>query len=137
MGIDRRWSLALILGIVLLIRLPFLNQAVQGDDPKFIWIAQHALIDPAHPNHTQYIFQGEPVDMRGHPHPPGNSWVLASLIALFGDVREVPFHAAYALFSIIAALSMYALAKRFYPDDPLSPTTHSAQRCSSSRYRPS
>ncbi len=122
MGFDRRWSLALIIGIVLLIRLPFLNQAVQGDDPKFIWIAQHALIDPAHPSHTEYIFQGEPVDMRGHPHPPGNSWVLAGLIAMFGDVREVPFHAVYALFSLIAALSMWALAKRFLPGDPLSPT---------------
>jgi hypothetical protein len=122
MGFDRRWSLALIIGIVLFIRLPFLNQAVQGDDPKFIWIAQHALIDPAHPNHTQYIFQGEPVDMRGHPHPPGNSWVLAGLITLVGDVLEVPFHAVYLLFSLLAAVSMFALAKRFSPDDPLSPT---------------
>jgi len=122
MGFDRRWSLALIIGIVLLIRLPFLNPAVQGDDPKFIWIAQHALIDPAHPNHTQYVFQGELVDMRGHPHPPGNSWVLAGLITLFGEVREAPFHAVYALFSLIAALSMYSLARRFSPADPLSPT---------------
>src|SRR3954454_14204935 len=106
----RRWSLLLIVGIVLLIRLPFLNQAVQGDDPKFIWIAEHALIDPLHPNHTQYIFQGESVDMRGHPHPPGNSYVLAGLIALFGDVREVPFHFVYCVFTVIAVVAMYFLA---------------------------
>jgi len=118
----RRWSLAIIIGVVLLIRLPFLNQAIQGDDPKFIWIAQHALIEPGHPSHTQYIFQGEPVDMRGHPHPPLNAWVLSALINTFGDVREVPFHAFYLLFSLIAALSMYALAKRWAPDHALEAT---------------
>ncbi len=117
----RRWSILLIVATVLLIRLPFLNQAVQGDDPKFIWIAEHALIDPLHPNHTQYIFQGESVDMRGHPHPPGNSYVLAGLIALFGDVREVPFHLVYCVFTVIAVVAMYFLARRFSPDDPVIP----------------
>jgi hypothetical protein len=107
----------LILGFVLLLRLPFLTQPVQGDDPYYLFGAQHALIDPAHPSHTKYIFQGEMVDMRGHPHPPLDSWILAGLLAIFGDVYEVPFHAAYILFSLIAATGMWSLAKRFsgYP----------------------
>jgi hypothetical protein len=107
----------LIITLVLLLRVPFLNQPIQGDDVYYLFGAQHALIDPAHPSHAKYIFQGEMVDMRGHPHPPLNSLILAGLIALFGDVYEVPFHAAYILFSLIAALAMWSLAQRFsaYP----------------------
>jgi hypothetical protein len=98
---------------VLLIRLPFLNQAIQGDDPYYVFGALHALIDPAHPSHAKYIFQGELVDMRGHPHPPLNALMLAGLIALFGDVYEVPFHAVYIIFSLIAAAGMWVIARRF------------------------
>ena len=114
-------QILLILGIVLLIRLPFLTQPIQGDDPYYLFGAQHALIDPAHPSHARYIFQGEVVDMRGHPHPPLDAWILAGLLAIFGDVYEVPFHAAYMLFSLIAAIGMWFLAKRF-SDWPLGAT---------------
>jgi hypothetical protein len=119
-GSSRR-ALILIVAVVLLLRLPFLNQAIQGDDPKYLALAQHALIDPAHPSHARYVFQGEVVDMRGHPHPPLNAWVLAALIAIFGDVYEVPFHAVYIVFSLIAALGMWMLARR-WSDAPLWPT---------------
>ena len=56
-----------------------------------------------------------PADLRGHSHPPFNAWVLAALIAIFGDVREIPFHAAYLAFSLIAAWAMWSLAQRFSP----------------------
>ncbi len=51
--------------------------------------------------------------MRGHPHPPLDSWYLAALIALGGGVNEIGFHAAYLLFSLIALASMWWLAGRF------------------------
>src|SRR5271157_4991501 len=108
-------GLWLVLGLVLLIRLPFLNQAIQGDDHIYLTEASHALIDPLHPDNTKYVFQGEEVDLRGQPHPPLDGWVLAALIAVLGGVREVPFHAAYMLFSLIAACSMWSLARRFSP----------------------
>ena len=104
-----------VIAVVLLIRLPFLNQAIQGDDVYYLAGAQHAQIDPLHPNHARYVFGGDEVSMRGHPHPPLNAWCLAGLLALFGDIREVPFHAAYIVFSLIAALSMWSLARRFSP----------------------
>jgi hypothetical protein len=113
--------LLLIAAAVLLIRLPFLNHAIQGDDPYYLSIAQHALIDPVHPTHGKYIFQGELVDLRGHPHPPLNSWILAGLLAVFGDVFELPFHAVYILFSLIAAVSMWVIARRF-SEHPLTAT---------------
>src|SRR5450756_2966344 len=80
--VDRK-SLLLLLGLVLLIRLPFLNQAIQGDDHIYITEAQHALVDPLHPNDVKYVFLGDEVDLRGHSHPPGNAWPLAGLLLLF------------------------------------------------------
>jgi hypothetical protein len=111
----RGFQLGLVLAVVLLIRLPFLNQAIQGDDVYYLAQAEHAQIDPLHPNHLQYVVIGDRVDLRGFPHPPLNAWFLALLLAVMGDIHEVPFHAAYILFSVIAALSMWSLAKRFSP----------------------
>jgi 4-amino-4-deoxy-L-arabinose transferase-like glycosyltransferase len=108
----RRSVLAVLVAVALL-RVPFLNQAIQGDDSFYLAGAQHAQIDPAHPHHATYVFRGDIVEMRGHPHPPLNTWTLALLLAVFGDVYEVPFHAAYILFSAMAALAMLALARRF------------------------
>ncbi len=111
-GVARK-SLLLLMGLVLLIRLPFLNQAIQGDDHIYLTEAQHALIDPLHPNDVKYVFLGDEVDLRGHSHPPGNAWPLAGLLLALGDVKEVPFHAAYIVFSMIAVWAMWSLACRF------------------------
>ena len=108
-------QLLFLLIAVLLIRLPFLNQATQGDDVYYLAGAQYAQTDPFHPSHARYLFVGQEVTMQGHPHPPLNVWFLAGLLALVGDIREVPFHAAYILFSLLAALSMWSLARRFSP----------------------
>jgi hypothetical protein len=102
-----------IIALVILLRAPFLNQAIQGDDVDYLYGAEHAQIDPLHPLNTRYMFSGDMVDMRGHSHGPMNPWILAILLAAVGDVREVPFHLAYTLFSIVAALAMWSLARRF------------------------
>lgn len=111
----QRRGLYLVLALVLLLRLPFLNQAIQGDDVYYLAAAEHAQIDPLHPNHVRYVFLGDEVDFRGHPHPPLDAWVLGLLLAAIGDIREVPFHAAYIAFSLIAAAAMWSLARRFSP----------------------
>jgi 4-amino-4-deoxy-L-arabinose transferase-like glycosyltransferase len=111
----KKQALVVIL-LTILLRLPFLNEAVQGDDVYYLYGAQHAQVEPLHPLHTQYAFLGQAVDMRGHPHGPLNPWILGALVAVFGEVREVPFHAAYIVFSLIAALAMLSLARRFCPD---------------------
>lgn len=69
-------DLVLICLLVLALRLPFLTQAVQGDDIYYLAGGQHALVEPGHPHRAQYLFQGRLVDMRGHPHPPLNAWIL-------------------------------------------------------------
>jgi hypothetical protein len=117
-----RKQVILTLLFVFLVRLPFLTQAIQGDDYFYLAAAQHAQIDPAHPHHAEYVFLGDRVSMRGHPHPPGDAWILAGLLAVFGDVYEVPYHLAYLLLSWLAALSMLALARRFVPERALEAT---------------
>jgi hypothetical protein len=102
-----------IIAIVLALRLPFLHQAIQGDDLYYLYGAEHAQIEPLHPDHAKFLFQGDLVEMRGNSHPPLNSWMLGALLWALGDVREVPFHLAYSIFSIIAALAMLSLARRF------------------------
>ena len=72
-------GLWIALALVLFIRLPFLNQAIQGDDHIYLTEAEHALVDPLHPNDVKYVFLGDEVDLRGHSHPPGNAWPLAGL----------------------------------------------------------
>ena len=114
-------DLLIVALFVLALRLPFLNQAIQGDDVYYLAEAQHAQIEPLHPKHVEYAFLGHLVDMRGQPHPPLNAWYLALLLALAKDVSEIPFHAAYIFFSLIAALSALSLARRFSPH-PLAAT---------------
>jgi hypothetical protein len=112
---SRRLELLLIVAAVLALRLPFLNQAIQGDDVYYLAEAEHAQIEPLHPTHFKLVFLGNLSDMRGHSHPPMNAWILGGLLAVWGDIREVPFHAAYIFFSLAAAIAMWSLAQRFSP----------------------
>ena len=49
-------QIALVVAVVFLIRLPFLNQAIQGDDVYYLAGAEHAQIDLLHPNHARHLF---------------------------------------------------------------------------------
>lgn len=106
-------GLLLAVAFALLIRLPFLDHAIQGDDIYYLAGAQHAQIDPLHPTHARYVFLGQVVEMQGHPHPPFNAWFLGLLLAAMGDIYEVPYHAAYLVFSAIAAVGAWSLGRRF------------------------
>jgi len=105
--------LALLLALTLLIRGDFWNQAILGDDEAYLNEATHALIDPLHPLAGKVVFLGQEYELRGHPHGPMMAWVLAGLIAICGSVKEIPFHAAFTVFSLIAVAAMWSLARRF------------------------
>ena len=102
----------LVVALILALRLPFVNHAIQGDDVYYLAGAEHAQIEPLHPNHARFLFMGDLVDMRGNTHP-FYSWAPAAVLALVGDIREIPFHLFYILFSVLAGLSMWLLATRF------------------------
>lgn len=108
-----RRDILILLAAVVLMRAPFLNQAVQGDDVYYLLFAQNALADPLHPLHTGFVLQGEVVWGAGHTRPPLCAYLLAIPMALLGAPGEVAYHAYYLLFSLLAALSFYALARRY------------------------
>jgi len=105
--------LLIALAAVVLLRLPFLDQAIQGDDVYYLAIARNVAVDPLHPMQMGYTFQGDRVSMAGHPHPPLNAYLLALLLRISGDVREPLFHACYIVFSLVAAAAVFRLARRF------------------------
>ena len=109
----RRTQFFLLVAAAIVMRLLFVQEAVQGDDVYFLYGAEHALVEPLHPLNAKYAFQGEMVDMRGHTHGPVGSWILALLMMVCGGVHEVPFHLFYILFSLIAAVSAWSIASRF------------------------
>ena len=108
----------LLLGLVAVLRLPYLGFPVQGDDTFYLAMAEHALVDPLHPNHFKYVAQGGEVDMRGFPKPPGNAWLLAGALAARGDVAEPLFHLIYAGFSLLALWAVWELALVFCASSP-------------------
>ncbi len=110
-----------VIAAVFLVRLPFLNQAIQGDEVYYLAGAQHALIEPLHPKHVDFAFNGKIVSMQGHTHPPFNVWYLGLLLWIFGDVKEPANHLAYIPFSLMAGLACFALARRWSPQ-PLAAT---------------
>ena len=103
----------LLLGLVALLRLPYLWFPVQGDDNFYLAMAQHALIDPVHPNNFKYVAEGAEVDLRGFPKPPGNAWILAGAVTAMGDIREPALHLLYAGFSLLALWAVWELALVF------------------------
>jgi 4-amino-4-deoxy-L-arabinose transferase-like glycosyltransferase len=109
-GVSPRLLLVLL---VLALRLPFLTHPIQGDDAFYLAAAQQAQVAPADPHHFVITAQGMRIDMRGFPHPPGNSWILAAILAVTGEVREPVYHAVYLVFSVIAVLAAYSIARRY------------------------
>ena len=65
-----RRDLLLLAALVLLIRLPFLSQPIQGDDVYYLAMARNGLVDPLHPMQMSYVYQGQQIWMAGHSHPP-------------------------------------------------------------------
>jgi len=105
----------IILVVAIATRVIFLEHPIQGDDYYYLASAMYGQTDPLHPGHAHYVFQGKDVDMRGHPHPPLNAWILTAILAMHGQFTETTLHAYYLLFSLLAAISMRALAMRYSP----------------------
>jgi hypothetical protein len=106
-------DLLILFALTVAVRAPFLDEAVQGDDVYYLLIAENARVDPWHPVQMGFRLQGETVWAAGHTRPPGNAYLLAALLAAFDGVREEAFHAVYAMFSLLALVGAYFLARRF------------------------
>jgi hypothetical protein len=105
-----------LLGLQLLLVLPFAGQPFHIDDGIYLDIARHAVHAPLHPQDFPYIFEGWRVpDLGSHTHPPFVSYWIALLLRLFGDGPRVHvmLHLGFIVFPLLFTFGMYRLAVRF------------------------
>jgi len=102
--------------VVLGLLLPFLGKPFCIDDPVFLAVARQILAHPLDPyGFDFYWFDTAHRMWNLDPlNPPGMGYLLAPLIALFGE-REFPLHAVFLVFPVIAAFCAYEIARRFTP----------------------
>lgn len=102
-----------IVALILLIHLPFLNQAFHIDDTYFIYVARHILQDPLHAMSFKINWDGiEKWAYSFSGSPPLFEYYLAAVIKIFGE-SEQALHSSIMLVSFVAALCIYLLARRF------------------------
>lgn len=100
--------------LIALLYLPFLNQAFHIDDRIYLEIADNILLKPLHPYDYRPVFEGlSAPDAASHSHLPLTSYYLAPLRLLAGPDREWPYHLAFLIFPLLAAVGMYDLARRY------------------------
>ena len=113
------WVIVAVTGALL---APFATKAFHVDDPLYLWGARHILSEPLRPYDFSVNWAGNPeISMwRETKNPPLMCYWLAAGIALFGE-RELPLHLWALPFALLAAVSMYFLARR-HVKRPLWPT---------------
>ena len=66
------------------------------------------------PSDTPSVFFGTPTDdFAAHTHPPVGEYYLAIVDLLLGGAGEIPLRVSFSIFSMMAAIGFYALARRF------------------------
>jgi 4-amino-4-deoxy-L-arabinose transferase-like glycosyltransferase len=94
--------------------VPFSSRAVYMDEHIFLGIAQNARSNWLYPHDTGGLFFGTPVkNFVASTHPPVGEYCLALIHSLLGAFSEIPFRLLFSVFSIVAVLSFYFLARRF------------------------
>ena len=116
-------SWAWILGLQLLLVLPFVGQPIHLDDPIFLDIGRNVLKTPWHAHDFPYCFDGGCVpDMASHSHPPFVGYWIGLLLRLFGEGPRlhITLHLGFLVFPLLFAAGMYRLALRFAGSPPLA-----------------
>lgn len=110
-------DIAIIVAGVLALTLPFINQAIHLDDEEFITFARLQQDEPLRFYIEDHEHNGLYYEKFRTSHPPFMSSYYALVIWLSGGESEVVLHAAFLLFPLGAALSMYWLSRRYcrYP----------------------
>jgi hypothetical protein len=115
---------AILLALVVALGVPFWGKAFHIDDPFFIAIALNLRLHPLRPfdgavalddtDHRVFArVASAPNTFETLSHPPLVPYVIAATSVASGGLREVPQHAAFLLFSGVAAWFQYRLARRF------------------------
>lgn len=110
----RPWlDLALVTLFVLLITLPFLWQPFNVDDHVSLDFAANQRQNPFQLHVDEYYLLGIDRTEWRDTNPPVLHMYLALVTVLTGSDSEPVLHLGYLLFPLVAAFSMYYLARRF------------------------
>ncbi|MDO8735494.1 MAG: glycosyltransferase family 39 protein [Thermoleophilia bacterium] len=108
-----RWELLILVAVILLLTVPFLNQAYHLDDREFIEFGRAQLEDPFQFYLTDYDYAGRHFEVFHTSHPPLLSSLIASTIRVSGGESEPWLHGVYLIFPLLAGIAMYSLGRRF------------------------
>ncbi|MEY2492772.1 MAG: hypothetical protein QOH24_1723 [Verrucomicrobiota bacterium] len=93
--------------------IPFLNKAFHIDDPLFLWMAAQIRRHPLDPYGFNVNWIGAPEPMwSAMQNPPLCSYFMAAVSAVVGE-SEIALHAAFIIWSMLAVLAVFVLARRF------------------------
>lgn len=106
-------ELVIVITVTLLVTLPFIFKPFHMDDAGFIELARERRDNPMEMVLSNYTFFGQENESFLDTHPPLVSSYLALLINLTGAESETFLHLGFLIFPLIAAISMYFLARYF------------------------
>jgi len=106
-------EVALVAAFTMFMTLPFLTRAFDMDDVIFLKLAEARLDHPLLLQLNDFNFFGVFNSTFIDTHPPLVSMWLAAAIKLSGGESEIWLHLAFAIFPLIASISMYFLARQF------------------------
>lgn len=106
-------ELAIVVAVTLLVTVPFIFKPFHMDDAGFIELARVRQDNPMEMVLSDYTFFGQENELFLDTHPPLVSSYLALLINLTGAESETLLHLGFLIFPLIAAISMYFLARFF------------------------
>jgi len=99
-------------GVSLALLAPFSNKAFHVDDTLFLYAARQIRKSPWRPYDFTLNWNGIEQRMwEVTKNPPLTSYYIAAVTAAFGE-REVPLHACFLLWALIATAGLYWLASR-------------------------
>lgn len=111
--ISKRLEISLIALLVLALTLPFIGQAIHIDAHLYLDWAEQAYTEPWWQHLPDYDYFGVHYDEFHDTHPRLQSLYLNLVWRLAGEASEPALHLAMMPFTVLAAVSMYFLARRF------------------------
>jgi hypothetical protein len=116
-----KWEGLVLLGLPLVLLLPFLTKAVNIDDAFFLAIADHITHDPLHPYDFHYNWTGHLDYVWNEMKNPPFIFYFQAFILRFLGRSELVLHTVFLVYPLAASLAMAALARRVVRR-PLYPT---------------
>lgn len=104
-------EIGILILFILVFNLFFINKAFHIDDISFLYIAKHMVNDPFHPYSFDYDI-GSWSSAFYITDPPLIPFYYSFFIKFFNE-SEIVLHLSFLLFTLLALVGMYYVAKRF------------------------